>query len=74
MEDVTSPQLCDPLHSEDYTYSILSKALVKKQVMSPLAAAAEAVKEVECSSTTAHKAVHESAGRGFCKCADLAFG
>lgn len=29
MEDETSPLLCDPLNADDYTYSILSKPLVK---------------------------------------------
>lgn len=63
VDDETSPLLCDPLHSEDYTYSILSKTLAKKQP-TQIASAANQVEGAEGVSTTAHKAVHEDTWKG----------
>ena len=63
VDDETSPLFCDPLHSEDYTYSILSKALAKKQP-TQVASAANQVQGAEGVSTTAHKAVHEETWKG----------
>lgn len=65
MEDETSPLFCDPLNSEEYTYSILSKTLAKKQPMTTqVAGAANQVRGAEGVSTAAHKAVHEGTWRG----------
>ena len=64
LDDETSPLFYDPAHPEDYSYYILSKALVKKCVVPSVAAgAAEPVPEMECSNTAAYKAVHDSKGR-----------
>lgn len=66
MDDETSPLFCDPLHSEDYTYSILSKTLTKKQqpTSAQVAGAANQVRGAESASTAAHKAVHKGTWRG----------
>ena len=61
VDDETSQVYCDPLHSEDYSYSILSKSLVKKHSEGPLPVA-RAVSEMEYSQGTAHKALHNSGG------------
>lgn len=62
VDDETSPVFFDPLNPEDYSYSILSKSLVKKcpEVPLPVAGAAEPVREAECSNGTAHQALHSS--------------
>lgn len=63
MDDETSPLFCDPQHAEEYSYFILSKALVKKQPsVSQVAGGASQVVEASGSSTDAQKATHEERG------------
>lgn len=57
VDDETSPVFCDPLYSEEYTYSILSKALVKRQAKGSVAHAATAVANTESVAIAAEKAV-----------------
>ncbi len=66
LDDETSPLFYDSAHPEDYSYYILSKALVKKHVVpsAGAAAAAEPVPEMECTNTAvAYKAIHDRSGR-----------
>lgn len=63
-DDDTSPSLCDPLHAQEYTYSILSKPLTRKKAASQVAGAADQVRGAEGVSTAAHKAVHEETWKG----------
>ena len=58
MDDETSPLHYDPLNVEDYSYSILSKTLMKKPVKL-VAGAAKPVVQAECSSSIAQKAMHQ---------------
>ncbi len=61
VDDESSPLYCDPLYVEDYSYSILSKALVAKKSTNPplVAEGANQVPKAEGRSTAAPKAVHE---------------
>lgn len=63
IDDETSPLYCDPLYSEDYSYSILSKTLAIRKPTTPsqVAAGANQVLRAEGSSTAAQKAVHGGA-------------
>ena len=61
-DDETSPLVCDPYNEEEYTYSILSKALVKKPAK-PVAGAAKPVIQGECkgeSAQNAHSSLKET--------------
>ena len=51
-DDESSPLFCDPYNQEDYSYSILSKALVKKPAK-PVAGAAKPVSQGECKGESA---------------------
>ena len=64
-EDETSPSVCDPFDPEEYSYHILSKPLVKKTGGGVRAKAATPVKEVNCMTSVATKAVssHEMKSR-----------
>ena len=60
-DDESSPLVCDPYNEEEYTYSILSKHLVKKPVK-PAAGAAKPVIRDECKDDSAQN-VHADGGR-----------
>ena len=65
VDDETSPLHCDPMHSEEYTYSILSKSLTKKAPGVPqVAGGASQVSEAEGGSVDAQKATHDREERG----------
>ena len=61
-EDETSPLFSDPYNQEDYSYSILSKALVKKPAK-PVAGAAKPVIRDECKDESAQRSLLEDSGR-----------
>ena len=54
-DDETSPLVCDPYNEEEYTYSILSKALIKNPAK-PVAGAATPVTQGECEDESAQNA------------------
>ena len=60
-DDESSPLLVDPYNQEDYSYSILSKALVKKPAK-PVAGAAKPVVLGECRDESAQE-VQTDGGR-----------
>ena len=63
-DDESSPLVCDPYNEEEYTYSILSKHLVKKPAK-PAAVAAKPVVRDECKGDSAQNvhAILEDGGR-----------